>query len=93
MTILVITHDPELVAACCDHAMLMEKGRVAWWGRIDEPRVAQRIEEFSADVGALAEAYRRMPEQQKARRMPGLPPTLPSRPGATPSVVRARLSD
>lgn len=46
MTILVITHDPELVAACCDHAMLMEKGRVAWWGRIDEPRVAQRIEEF-----------------------------------------------
>ena len=46
VTSLVITHDPELVAQCCDHALLMERGRAAWWGRLDDPQTARRVEGF-----------------------------------------------
>lgn len=46
VTSLVITHDPELVAQCCDHALLMEQGRAAWWGRLDDPQTARRVEGF-----------------------------------------------
>lgn len=46
VTSLVITHDPELVAACCDHVLFVEGGRASWWGRLDDAQVAKRVETF-----------------------------------------------
>ena len=46
VTSLVITHDPELVAACCDHVLFVEGGRASWWGRLDDAQVARRVEAF-----------------------------------------------
>lgn len=32
-TILIISHDPELINLCCEKLILMEKGRIKWMGR------------------------------------------------------------
>lgn len=35
-TVFIITHDPELVAACCDAVIFIKAGRVAWSGPLDQ---------------------------------------------------------
>ena len=45
VTCLVITHDPELVACCCDEALFLENGRVSWSGLLSDMEVSRRLEE------------------------------------------------
>lgn len=46
ITCLVITHDPELVARCCDTVMFIEDGRVSWSGPLSDTDVSRRLEEY-----------------------------------------------
>ena len=53
-TSLIITHDPELIAECCDYFIFIENGTVKWYGPIDVQN-GQRVQQFfgSAKGGAL----------------------------------------
>ena len=56
VTCLVITHDPELVACCCDEALFLENGRVSWSGLLSDMEVSRRLRSISHDgsnVGAV----------------------------------------
>ena len=44
-TIFIITHDPELVACCCDYYMFLENGKVKWHGVMNEENL-KLIEKF-----------------------------------------------
>ena len=44
-TILLITHDPELIDCCCDYFVFMEKGAVAWNGALTSENI-QKLESF-----------------------------------------------
>ena len=44
-TIFIITHDPELVACCCDYYMFLENGKVKWHGGMNEENL-KLIEKF-----------------------------------------------
>lgn len=53
-TSLIITHDPELIAECCDYFVFIENGTVKWYGPFDVQN-GQRVQKFfgSAEGGAL----------------------------------------
>ena len=53
-TSLIITHDPELIAECCDYFIFIENGTVKWYGPFDVQN-GQRVQQFfgSAKGGAL----------------------------------------
>lgn len=36
ITIILVTHDLQIVARCCDHVLVMEHGRIVSMGRMDE---------------------------------------------------------
>lgn len=43
-TLFIITHDPELIAECCDHFVFMENGRVLWsdgWNPVSRKRLSE----------------------------------------------------
>ncbi|MFR8045670.1 MAG: ABC transporter ATP-binding protein [Eggerthella lenta] len=83
VTSLVITHDPELVAACCDHVLFVEGGRASWWGRLDDAQVAKRVGRVRLSAGRFRvgsrsrrAVARRAPMRAMRRRSPrtrGLP--------------------
>ena len=41
----VITHDPELVARCCDYVLFLHKGQVAWVGPVNG-ETTERLEQY-----------------------------------------------
>lgn len=43
--ILMVTHDPELIAECCDFYVFMESGKVLWSDRMSE-KTAARLNQF-----------------------------------------------
>lgn len=47
----VITHDPELVARCCDYILFLHEGQIAWKGTVDRD-IVKRLEQYfsSADM-------------------------------------------
>ena len=50
-TLLIVTHDPELIAECCNYFVFIEKGKVLWsdgWNRISRERL-QRFFAFEGD--------------------------------------------
>lgn len=47
VTSMVITHDPDLIAECCDWVIYVDHGSIAWSGPLDEDK-AKRVEEFFA---------------------------------------------
>ena len=53
-TSLIITHDPELIAECCDYFIFIEDGTVKWYGPFDTQN-GQRVQQFfgSEEGGAL----------------------------------------
>lgn len=58
-TSLIITHDPELIAECCDYFIFIEDGTVKWYGPFDTQN-GQRVQQFSAPrKEGLYEAERR----------------------------------
>ena len=43
-TLFIVTHDPELIAECCNYFMFIESGKVLWsdgWNRISRERLQQ----------------------------------------------------
>ena len=42
---LIITHDPELIAECCDYFIFIENGTVKWYGPFDAQN-GQRVQQF-----------------------------------------------
>ena len=53
-TSLIITHDPELIAECCDYFIFIEDGTVKWYGPFDTQN-GQHVQQFfgSEEGGAL----------------------------------------
>jgi energy-coupling factor transport system ATP-binding protein len=49
-TILVITHDPELILSCCTHAMRMEKGESAGVFALDASGLNEMLSFFMKEV-------------------------------------------
>ncbi len=50
-TLFIVTHDPELIAECCNYFVFIEKGKVLWsdgWNRISRERL-QRFFAFEGD--------------------------------------------
>ena len=50
-TLFIVTHDPELIAECCNYFVFIEKGKVLWsdgWNRISRERL-QRFFAFEDD--------------------------------------------
>lgn len=44
-TVLIVTHDPELVSRCCDHFLFMQGGKIIWaGGRTSD--IAKKLNEF-----------------------------------------------
>lgn len=43
---LVVTHDPELIACCCDDVLFVEGGRVAWAGRLSDAETSRRLQSY-----------------------------------------------
>jgi energy-coupling factor transport system ATP-binding protein len=50
-TLIVITHDPELIVACCSHAITMEGGRAEAPFALDEAGTARMLG-FFGSMGA-----------------------------------------
>lgn len=48
-TLFIITHDPELIAECCDYIVFMEKGTIKWHGGWSEEN-RQRLHDFFATI-------------------------------------------
>lgn len=49
-TQLVITHDPELIAACCDWIVFVDDGRIAWSGGWSDQNSLRMAEFFSREI-------------------------------------------
>ena len=50
-TLFIVTHDPELIAECCNYFVFIENGKVLWsdgWNRISRERL-QRFFAFEGD--------------------------------------------
>lgn len=46
-TLFIVTHDPELIAECCNYFIFIEKGRILWsdgWNRISRERLRKFFE-------------------------------------------------
>ncbi len=46
VTCLVATHDPELIACCCDEALCIDGGRVAWSGPLSDAGTARSVQSY-----------------------------------------------
>lgn len=46
ITCLVVTHDPEFIACCCDEVLFIDGGRAAWSGSLSDIRIAQRVQSY-----------------------------------------------
>ena len=44
-TVFIISHDPELIAACCNYLIFLESGRLAWSGGWSEA-ITEKVEAF-----------------------------------------------
>ena len=44
-TVFVITHDPELIAVCCNYLIFLEGGRLAWTGGWSET-ITEKVKAF-----------------------------------------------
>lgn len=43
---LVVTHDPELIACCCDDVLFVENGKVAWGGPLSDVEIARCLQSY-----------------------------------------------
>ncbi|MBO6299843.1 MAG: ATP-binding cassette domain-containing protein [Lachnospiraceae bacterium] len=65
-TAVVITHDLELIASCCDHLILVSDGKVQWSGRCDEAAIKKMEEHFESKCFRKNKAKEAKMEKKKS---------------------------
>ncbi|MDR0350348.1 MAG: energy-coupling factor ABC transporter ATP-binding protein [Coriobacteriales bacterium] len=82
-TLLVITHDPELICACCTHVLRLEQGAVAGFYALDRYGKRRLLRFFTDELSAAPTAA---PATQDVAPAPTTPtPATPTAPTAAPA--------